>query len=347
METSDERYLAKKISYSEPNLEVTVGSGDTQKVYMYHAFVMATLSSYIDRMLSSPMKEGHTKQITFPEIEPSKWEAMMRYLEPGKRETPDVDEAKELAKWYDKYDFQSGLSMCDLVVRDFLTSENEEILGAKRDAYVVAYNHNLVFSQGAGTVLFAELLQDPASRRSLTITDISTLAPLIGRVDSLWAAVKNIIPTIKHQVNRELLVQETCFPMLLHQVIQKEDRGLIVKNAGLDVVNGNYIRNGTVNGAHRYSKKGVWTGKEGFFVLYRNTIIAFNNASNAIIAFNNASKTTSWMLTFYAIDGEPPMNSFYSAPESLKSLGGYPPGQGWCLSMSQLGVTPSPTVTLN
>ena len=36
------------------------------------------------------MKERHTKQITFPEIKPSKWEAMMRYLEPGERETPDV-----------------------------------------------------------------------------------------------------------------------------------------------------------------------------------------------------------------------------------------------------------------
>ena len=60
-------------------------------MYMYHALVMATLSSYIDsRMLSFPMKERHTKQITFPEIKPSKWEAMMRYLEPGERETPDV-----------------------------------------------------------------------------------------------------------------------------------------------------------------------------------------------------------------------------------------------------------------
>ena len=58
-----------------------------------------------------------------------------------------LDEAKELAKWYDKYDFQSGLSMCDLVVDDFMTSENKKILGAKIDAYVVACNHNLVFSQ--------------------------------------------------------------------------------------------------------------------------------------------------------------------------------------------------------
>ena len=167
---------------------------------------------------------------------------MMRYLETVKRETPDVDEAKELAKWYDKYEFQSGLSMCDLAVHDFIKSENKDNLSAKVDAYVVAYNHNLVFSQCAGTDFFAEVLRDHASRRCLTFTDISTLASLIGRVDSLWVAVTDILSTIKHQVNRDLLVQETCFPILLHQAIQKEDRGLLVKNAGVDVINGNYIR---------------------------------------------------------------------------------------------------------
>ena len=172
----------------------------------YHALMMATLSSYIDRILSSSMKEGHTKQITFPEIEPSKWEVMMRYLEPGKRETvpPDVDEAKELAKWYDKYDFQSGLSMCDLVVHDFTTSENKKIPGANIDAYVVVCNHNLVFSQRVRTDFFEELLWDPAGRRCLTFTDISTLAPLIGQVDSLWAAAaKSIHPAIEYQASQQ------------------------------------------------------------------------------------------------------------------------------------------------
>ena len=103
----------KKIRFSEPDLEVAVGSGETRKVYMYHAVVMAIWSNYIDRMLSSDMKEGQTKKITFPDIEPSEWEAIMMYLGPGKRETPHVDEAKRLAKWFDKYEFQTGLEMCD------------------------------------------------------------------------------------------------------------------------------------------------------------------------------------------------------------------------------------------
>ena len=155
----------KKISFAELDLEVTVGSGETRTVYMYHALVMAIWSNYIDRMLSSTMKEGQTKKITFPEIEPHEWEAMMMYLESGKRETPHVDEAKRLAKWYDKYEFQNGLAMCDGVIHDFITSEGDGNLDAKSDAYSLACNHNLVRSQQGGTTFLRNSFEIPCVDR--------------------------------------------------------------------------------------------------------------------------------------------------------------------------------------
>ena len=248
--------------------------------------------------------------------------------------------------------------MCDLAVHDFIKSENKDNLSAKVDAYVVAYNHNLVFSQCAGTDFFAEVLRDHASRRCLTFTDISTLASLIGRVDSLWVAVTDILSTIKHQVNRDLLVQETCFPILLHQAIQKEDRGLLVKNAGVDAINGNYIRIDSLNGFRQYNmKKGVWNGNEGLFVLYRvqreMPIVAW------VFSFSRRKHVDPNMHDFYTAHctleslhslENYPAHDFYrarcrSTHESLHSLGGYPPGQGWVLA--QEGVQPFPIVTLN
>ena len=41
-----------------------------------------------------------------------------------------------------------------------------------------------LYFRNVGTDFFEELLRDPAGTRSLTFTDISTLAPLIGQVDS-------------------------------------------------------------------------------------------------------------------------------------------------------------------
>ena len=310
----------KKISFAELDLEVTVGSGETRTVYMYHALVMAIWSNYIDRMLSSTMKEGQTKKITFPEIEPHEWEAMMMYLESGKRETPHVDEAKRLAKWYDKYEFQNGLAMCDGVIHDFITSEGDGNLDAKSDAYSLACNHNLVRSQQGGTTFFAEVLRDPLRRSRLTLADISTLAPPIGQMDELWAAVERILPTIEGQVNREVLVQETCFPMLLHQVIQKEDR-VSVKGAGVSAVNGIYVREeGTRYGVPMFAKKGIWNGNEETFSLFRNTT------------------GTHWWISILAPVGVPRSVDFYCAP----SAANYPPGQRWVAHSN--GVAPAPTV---
>ena len=271
---SDEPSLAatKEIRFSEPDLEVTVGSGETGTVYMYHALVMAIWSNYIDGMLSSNMKEGQTKKITFPEIAPSEWEAMVMYLEPGKGELPHVDEAKRLAKWYDKYEFQTGLAMCDRVIHDFITSDEDHDLGAKSDAYSLACNHNLVRSQKGGTIVFAKLLRDPSQRLRLTLADISTLAPLTGRMDELWSAVEHILPTSEGQRNRELFVQETCFPMLLHLAIQKEalaHASVRVNGAGLDGANGIYVQDGACDGALKFTKKGFWRGHETIFSLYR------------------------------------------------------------------------------
>ena len=165
MDSDEPSPAAKKIRFSELDLEVTVGSGETQKVYMCHALVMAIWSNYIDRMLSSDMKEGQTKKITFPDTEPSEWEAMMMYLESGNRETPRVDEAKRLAKWFDKYEFQNGLAMCDGVIHDFITSEDDDNLNAKSDAYSLACNHNLVRSQQGGTTFLRNSFEIPCVDR--------------------------------------------------------------------------------------------------------------------------------------------------------------------------------------
>jgi len=98
MDSDDTSTATTQISFSEPDLEVTVGTGETREVYMYHAVVMATWSNCIDRMLSIDMKESQTKKITFPDIVPSEWEAMVVYLEPGNGQRPHIDEAKRLAK---------------------------------------------------------------------------------------------------------------------------------------------------------------------------------------------------------------------------------------------------------
>ena len=261
---------------------------------------------------------------------------MMMYLEPGKGELPHVDEAKRLAKWYDKYEFQTGLAMCDRVIHDYITSEEDHDLGAKSDAYSVACNHNLVRSQKGGTSFFAKLLQDPLRRSRLTLADISTLAPLTGRMDELWAAVEHILPTIEGQVNRELLVQETCFPLLLHQAIEKEDLvhrvGVRVKGAGCDGANGIYVRDGICDGAVKFTKKGICKGKGETFSLYR---------------FDVRGHSKRWYISIVPVGSKPGTNDDidfyyweYTSPMSQDTDN--PSGQRW--RKANGGIEPFPVI---
>jgi hypothetical protein len=332
MDSDDTSTATTQISFSEPDLEVTVGTGETREVYMYHAVVMALWSEFIDRMLTSKMKESQTKKITFPDIVPSEWEAMVVYLEPGNGQRPHVDEAKRLAKWYDKYGFHSGLAMCDRVIRDFIKSDEYHDLGAKSDAFSLAFTYNLDRSQKGGTSFFAKLLRDPWQRSRLTLADISTFAPLIGRMDKLWVAVERIIPTIEGQVNRELLVQETCFPLLLHLAIQKEALVHVdvrVQGAGSDGANGIYIRDGACDGVLKFVKKGIWKGKEETFVLFRDGV-----------PFKH------WYIAIVPVGFQPGTDSdinFYFALASAQDTE-YPPGQGWDNGEEYQGVLPAPVI---
>ena len=114
----------KKLRYTDPDLLVMIETAESQKVYSYHAAVLASQSTYIDTMLASVMREPGWKEagfecvITFPDIEQATWEDMIKFLEPieARRLTPE--DAKKLAVFYDKYEFVHGHAYCDAILAE-------------------------------------------------------------------------------------------------------------------------------------------------------------------------------------------------------------------------------------
>ncbi len=99
----------------QPDLQVTVGT-KTVKTYEYHAVILANYSEYVDTMLSVPMKEQKTRELTFAEIEPEVWEKMISYLEPGGSRGLTNEKMLEVIGYYDKYQFKSGLALFDTTI---------------------------------------------------------------------------------------------------------------------------------------------------------------------------------------------------------------------------------------
>jgi hypothetical protein len=85
---------AKKLQSSNPDLNVIVGSGSgdgseietetktpCQRHYCYVAANLAAKTKYIDIMLSMPMMECESRNIFFPDIDPSAWDEKMKFID--------------------------------------------------------------------------------------------------------------------------------------------------------------------------------------------------------------------------------------------------------------------------
>jgi len=128
-------------SFPPPNLEVLVGPN--QQPFRYHAFILASQSDYVDTLLSSPaaMNERNQMRITFPEIEVQTWEKMVGLLEPGGlRPYPKLKDLAEILPLYDKYQFKSGVKICDEMMFGILST----ILEIQSFSYGCLDEENLV-----------------------------------------------------------------------------------------------------------------------------------------------------------------------------------------------------------
>ena len=118
--------------------------------------------------------------------------------------------------------------------------------------------------------------------------------------------------------------------MLLHLAIQKEalaHASVRVNGAGLDGANGIYVRDGTCDGALKFTKKGFWRGGEKTFSLYR---------------YNMGGKR--WFISTVPDGSEPGTKSdkdLYCTSTSSQDTD-YPPGQGW--DNCKQGVQPAPVI---
>jgi len=104
-------------------------------VYWYHSIIMATHSKYIDTMISGPGIECSRTpyELNFPEIEPDVWDAMMKFVSDlSAARGMTVADAMMVAEWYDKYDFEEGLRLCDKVLADFFLEETEKAKKLKK-----------------------------------------------------------------------------------------------------------------------------------------------------------------------------------------------------------------------
>ena len=133
----------KKIRCSEPDLKVIIGS-EAEKAggeggekddakhkgvvtKWYHTPSLAAKSKYVDALLAAPMKESESRIITFPDISPDTWDLMMKFVDdPLAIRSMKPEDVVQVAKFYDKYEFSGGTSLCDIILTGYFKSVKED-----------------------------------------------------------------------------------------------------------------------------------------------------------------------------------------------------------------------------
>ena len=102
------------------DLKVVLGTAEDESIQWHHSQALASKSRYIDAMLSTPMKEREEHTITFPDITLDTWEKLMHFLDsPVAARDMSAEDARDLALFYDKYEFLEGRKLCDAILVDY------------------------------------------------------------------------------------------------------------------------------------------------------------------------------------------------------------------------------------
>jgi hypothetical protein len=210
----------KKLRSCEPDLKITVGGaveGCDPVVYWYHASVMATHSNYIDIMLASGMKESNNYAVSFPDIAPTTWESMMKFLDtPLAGRLMTVEDVIEVAPCYDKYDFSDGRELSGHVLMEYIKVMKKVVpdnLDFFIDAILLADSAQLDEALNAG-VLWIENIILHYDKNIFSRDHITKLAPLFANEESLFATVKLFVKSvvskddILHRLFPELFVEK-------------------------------------------------------------------------------------------------------------------------------------------
>lgn len=193
-------------------MKITVGAGSSENVdkpksgiapevvvIWHHSAIMRNHSNYINVMLSNPMKESKTYDLSFPDIKPSTWCKMMEFLEcPMKARQMKVEDARVVAPFYDQYDFYKGCQLCNLVLEEYFIKSNKEArkrgkqqapdLDLLVDALILADTANLHGAKKEGLKYFEmkfSSVTTPYGRTMFKEFHVKKLAPFIANETTL------------------------------------------------------------------------------------------------------------------------------------------------------------------
>ena len=291
----------------ETDLEVIVGT-KTQQTFHYHGAILATYSNYVDTMLSIPTKEQMSRKLSFPDIEPVFWIKMIQYLEPGGSREMVIENLMEVLEYYNKYEFQSGVKMCDAIIDQYFEDlkhrhypSNDHSIDQAVQIALLAHRFNLPQSKENAENVVSYLLTN--SHNYLSASQIRSVLPLVIECRQTLEHLVNVSdgPSVMKRSMEELalIVEEqsfaTKFKTRSWQITELGEavdsltvEHIDVCNAGFEKANGKYTRRNS-----RYSHN---AGAAMKYVYEKNIETLGGETSSIIVILATDPFGTAWQI---------------------------------------------------
>lgn len=276
---NEEEHKRNSLRCDEANIKVIVGGeqgegykgGDDNKkvVFWHYSHILASQSRYVDALLSAPLaaaaaataaskkderdEESNSSdftEITFPDISPSQWKRMIKFLtDPVAARDMSKEDAIEVIIPYDKYDFSTGINLCDEVLssifyEDWEAFKNQmndlDLLDRCVDVVVLSHEKNLKKTLENAKCWLYEILSkgyDPEIM-ILTVDHIRKLGPVIeSYIDDNEFNLQSAIE--QRSGRRDIDIRNPMFPDFFVAQIQL----IAARNTALKLVNEIEIKN--------------------------------------------------------------------------------------------------------
>ena len=235
-----------------------------KKVFWHYSQILASHSRYVDTLLSTPLAAASTNrdnskdnddnndtstinitEISFPDISPSQWQRMVMFVTDSvAARGMTKEDAIELVILYDKYDFHTGLKLCDTILCSMFYHNEEafkthmhdmELLDRCVQVVVLSHEKNLKETLENGLIWLQQLFYEDYEPECviLTVDHIRKLVPVIAyHKDD--PDMCNVQEAIESRLSRnDLDILSPMFPDFFVTSIQL----IVARNTTLKLVN--------------------------------------------------------------------------------------------------------------
>lgn len=198
------------------------------------------------------MKEGQSKCLTFPDISVKDWERMMNYVTlPVWSRALTFRHALRLVVLYDKYDFHTGVELCDDKLEDIFFGSDDKEISIDQKVNTVILGESIVGleeTRDSAVRWVNHLIGDVrAVKMDLTVDHVKSLVPILVKHDVLCEAVKELIGVEAKDITCPL------FPALFVSQFQL----IAARNTAHNIVNLVQVTNCDEAGIYKASGSGV------------------------------------------------------------------------------------------